>query len=144
MKLKLFPKIEPAVLSDFLGNEDNITLENLSGLKNIELDVISTLIGIPTYGTKTKKIDRIIDLWDLRYTLTGYESSLEGAQKLADSYLRVELHDMARRAKIWKSGNKIGLAVVLIKWHDGCRRKGKEFLTEVKTKRRKRTYGESY
>ncbi len=132
MQLKLFPKIEPATLADFMGNKDNITLENLIGLKNIELDAISTLMGISRHGTKVIKIDRIIDLWDLRYTLAGYETTHEGAQKLADFYRRVELHDMARRAKTWKSGNKISLAIVLIKWRDMCRDRGKCFLNKVK------------
>ena len=137
MQLRLFPKIEPARFFDLIGSEDNITLNNLNGLKSIELDVVSTLMGIPKYGTKEKKVARIIDLWDLRHTLTGYESSLEGAQEFADFYRHVELHDMARRAKVWRSGNKIALAVVLIKWRDGCRRKGKGFLTEAKKERGK-------
>ena len=135
MQLRLFPKIDPARFFDLIGSEDNITLKNLIGLKNVELDVVSTLMGIPRHGTKKKKIDRIIDLWDLRHTLTEYGPSLEGAQELANFYRRVELHDMARRAKIWKSGNKIGLAVVLLNWRDRCRRKGKEFLTEAKKRR---------
>ena len=134
MQLKLFPKIEPAVFAALVGAKDNITLNNLNGLKSIELDVVSTLMGIPRYGTKEKKIARIIDLWDLRHTLTGYEPSLEGAQELANLYRRVELHDMARRAKVWRSGNKIGIAVVLLNWRDRCRRKGKGFLTETKRK----------
>ena len=54
------------------------------------------------------------------------------AKKLADAYRRVELHDMARRVKCWRSGNKIGLAAALLGWRDRARRSGQKFLNEVR------------
>lgn len=114
LQLLIFPELKPATLGDIVYNNKPINFENIKHFKNIELDVVSKLMGIPLYGTKAKKIYHILDLWDLRQTLAGFDSSYEGAKKLSDQYRRVELHDMCRRVKIWKSGNKVQLAIVLL------------------------------
>ena len=132
MQLAMFPELEPASLRDLVRNTKDVTYENIKHLKNIELEVISKLMGIPSYGTKAQQIYRILDLWDLRHTLAEYDSDHEGMQKLADFYRRVELHDMCRRAKAWKSGNKKGLAAALLGWRNLARHKGQKFLNEIR------------
>jgi hypothetical protein len=136
IQFSLFPELEPPTLKELVWNRADITFENLEFLKGIELDVICKLMGIPLSGTKAKKINRILNLWDLRHTLSKYEYSHEGAKELSDFYFRVELHDMCRRAKIWRSGNKSQLSLSLLFWRDSARRKGKKFLKEAKEYRK--------
>lgn len=137
-QLSMFPGLDPVILRDIVYNYKNITFENIQHLKNVELEVISKLLGIPMFGTKAKKIYRIIDLWDLRHTLAEYDSSsFEGVKKLANTYYRMELHDMCRRAKTWRSGNKIGLSASLLNWRDMCRKTGQDFYREARDYRKK-------
>lgn len=131
-QLNLFPELASPTVVDLAFGRKEITDENLRHLSSVELDVICTLMGIPKNGTKSRKINRILDLWDLRQTLKDYESSYDGAKKLADSYKRKELYDFAKRTKGWKSGNKIGLASSLLGWRDRCRQKGYNFFNETK------------
>ena len=141
---RLFPELDPASISDMMYGRAEVTLENLRSLKNIELDAVAALMGIPTYGTKSKKIYRILDLWNLRQTLTGYKSTHEGARVLADFFRQVELHDMCRRAKAWRSSpTKLGLAISLIHWRDACQRKGQAILKSTRRQKHEKMVNNS-
>lgn len=129
---KLFPKFEPVNVPDLIFGRADINLSNLKPLKRIELEFLCRILGITFCGTKKKMTVRILDRWNLRQTLSEYDSSHEEAKLLANFYRRVELYDMCRRAKIWKSGSKIALAVSLLSWRNLCRHKGQKFFNEMK------------
>lgn len=109
-----------------------------------ELEALCRLLGIPYSGTKVVKINRLLDMADLRVTLSTWgewhcddfheaqKKARELAEEIVTRYKRSELVAMARRAKIFYGVPKFGIVVALLQWRDECRMKGYLFNDEIK------------
>ncbi len=95
-----------------------------------EFNAINTVMGFPTTGNRVKKVDRFMELYDLRKKLQDYATTFDGATAYAKAYKKDELKSQAKTAKIWSSGNKVQLAGALLGWRDRTRRKGLTTLIE--------------
>lgn len=105
-----------------------------------ELEALCRLLGVPYSGTKAERISRSLDMAALRGELATwgeYEGSKDRAHAIADEvarrYTRSQLVALAKRAGIFYGVNKRGLAIGLLRWRDNCRRRGAEFLRDLRS-----------
>lgn len=107
--------------------KSKFTIHNLSLLKKMELKALAHLMNSPVSGNIATLTNRLVDVYDLRKQLGFYD---EDPQELVNDFKRKELHEMCKRAKIWRSGNKYALAVSLLRWRNRCRRDGQRTFRE--------------
>ena len=85
-------------------------------------------MGAPHSGTKSELIIRLLSLRIVRMELRSYTADFAGAQAMAQAFKRERLRWMCEQSNLWKSGNKVALGGVLLKWREDCRRRGQEYL----------------
>jgi hypothetical protein len=101
---------------------------DLDCLTNAELAWISRLLGIPFSGTKSQRVERILDALELRVILAACTNDPE---PLAATYRLKELQAFAKRAGTYRWLNKRGVAAGLLTWRNQCRRDGQRALDEL-------------
>jgi hypothetical protein len=112
------------------------TRERLQPLSASEIRALCLIVGIPSSGGKDMCLERLLDLTALQRTLRPYWKSLETVpdpeqiQALADCYCKRDLVAMAKRAGIFYSTTKYGIAAGLIQWDRSCVRKGRQIVEE--------------
>ena len=110
--------------------------DDLWTLPGNDLRFLCRIMGVPSYGTKPVMIVRLLSLRIVRMELSqfqcdGFSRETSGAVALvAGSFKRERLKWMCEQANLWKSGNKIQLACVLLSWRNKCRLEGQKFLAE--------------
>jgi len=110
--------------------------DDLETLPRKELRFLCRIMGVPDYGTKAVIIVRLLSLRIVRMELSGFQcdgfaSDTSGAVLLvASTFKRERLRWMCEQANLWKSGNKVQLASVLLSWRNKCRLSGQKFLAE--------------
>lgn len=90
-----------------------------------ELQFLCRMLGLPHSGTRAVVIVRLLSCRIVRLELSKFPDDVE---PVVESFTRSRLHWMCCQAKLWKSGNKRGLARVLLMWRNECRDKGQKFL----------------
>lgn len=105
---------------------------DLALLTSEELEALAMLLNCPRTGPKERLIVKLLATRQLRFKLTTFPCTLEGARLLAGQKRREDLKAMAAEAGTWKSGNKVQLAASLISWRDRCRAAGTRFFEEQK------------
>ena len=130
------------------GDPDFWDEEGLGYLSTIQLQSLCELMGIPYSGTRPECIERLLFAWQLRnflasypcdesYTPEGQARFRAAAEQLAADHKRDVLLGWARGAKIYLGGNKYGLAIGLLQWRQGCRRRGTAAYNQAKQNVRK-------
>lgn len=104
--------------------------DDLRNLTNTELEHISRLLGIPTSGTKDKKIKRILESVEARTLIAGW--SVEDRFNLVKKYTQAQLKKIAQLAGTMHYGAKIQMITSLIIWRDTSRRTGAEYTEQYK------------
>lgn len=107
------------------------TSAQLSVLRNIELECLCKLLGVPHSGAKATKVARLLDLAELRTRLAPFERP----DQLADRYRLRELRRMAQRAGTYAHTTKYGVAAGLLQWRNEARLRGQAFYIEVQAAR---------
>jgi len=109
-----------------------------------ELEALCRLLGVPYSGTKAARVVRLLDMADLRMTLStwgeydhedfmkSHKKAYEIAKEVAAKYKKTELIGMAKRAKVFYSLPKHGIVISLLQWRDKCRSMGQKFNEEIR------------
>jgi hypothetical protein len=90
-----------------------------------DLEFLSRMMGIPHSGTKEKRIVRLLSCRIVRKALAHFG---DDPADVVPAFKRERLKWMCQQANLWKSGNKYGLSVVLLRWRNQCRLDGSEYL----------------
>lgn len=100
---------------------------DLATLPKRELVFLCRIMGIPTYGNAETITIRLLTCRIVRKELSPFG---DDPAAVVPVFKRSRLHWMCQQAKLWKSGNKYSLSVVLLRWRNECRHKGQAFLNE--------------
>ncbi len=100
---------------------------DLETLPNRELEFLSRMMGIAFSGTKSARIVRLLSCRIVRRELSKFEANPDGVKALTEQFKRSRLRWMCDQAHVWKSGNKLQLAVCLLNWRNRCRREGNAY-----------------
>ncbi|HEV2207329.1 MAG TPA: hypothetical protein VG167_01025 [Verrucomicrobiae bacterium] len=103
---------------------------DLEKLPRNELRFLCYLMGIAHSGTKADLIVRLLTLRLVRKDLSKFGSDHDALLAVVAEFKRSRLRWMCQQANLWKSGNKIQLASVLLSWRNRCRQQGLKFLEE--------------
>jgi hypothetical protein len=96
-----------------------------------EIQCLCMLLCSPKSGTKEKVVTRLLAVRQVRIKLAPFAASREGMEAVVLSFRKEALQWMAKEAGLWRSGNKLQLANVLINWRERCRAEGQKFLQEA-------------
>lgn len=101
--------------------------DDLATLPGKELVFLAKNLGLAHSGTKEKLIVRILSCRIVRARLAPFT---DDPSPVAEKFKRESLRWMCEQANLWKSGNKIQLAAVLLRWRNQCRKAGQKYLQE--------------
>lgn len=107
--------------------------DDLPKLRVAELRLLSQLLGGPKSPPKAELVTRILCTRLIRLEIARFGSTREAAQDLAQSARKERLKWMAKQMKLWRSGSKIQLAIVLINWRDRARLEGQKLLDTLRS-----------
>ncbi|MEA3211679.1 MAG: hypothetical protein QOE70_4736 [Chthoniobacter sp.] len=119
----LFGELVHNVDDDSLWNEYELAKLTLN-----ELQSLAILFACAKTGTKEELVTKVLAIRLIRIRVAPYESSRDGARELTTKFDGRALRQMCKEANLWRSGNKIQLAIGLINWRDRCRREGQKAL----------------
>ncbi|MFP5274240.1 hypothetical protein [Coleofasciculus sp.] len=114
--------------------------EELEALNGKCLEALSCLMGIPKSGKKSVKIQRLLDMAQVREALYSFklpdtrdhDAVTEVCKSLAARFLSRELKALCRRVKIYCPSTKYGMASALLNWLKSTTEKGMRFLSEMR------------
>jgi hypothetical protein len=114
--------------------------EELGALNGKCLEALSCLMGIPKSGKKSVKIQRLLDMAQVRDVLKSFklpdtrdhDAVTEVCKSLAARFLGRELKALCRQVKIYCPSTKYGMASALLNWRKSCTEKGMRFLSEMR------------
>lgn len=106
-----------------LWNEDELPKCSLEEVRHLAM-----LLGSPKSGPKEKVIVRLLAVRQVRLAVAKYPLNEEGAKALVADNQKERLKWMAKEAGLWRSGNKLQLAIVVLQWRDRCRAEGQKLL----------------
>ncbi|NER95069.1 MAG: hypothetical protein F6J86_14735 [Symploca sp. SIO1B1] len=125
----------------------------LSALSCKCLEALSYIMGIPKSGKKEQKIQRLLDMAEVREAIQefkpperisstdpnerdNWKEICDVAQQLADKYLGKELRAFCSKVKRFAVSTKWGMAMSLLSWRSECNAKGQRFVQEMRTARK--------
>lgn len=100
-----------------------------------EIQVLCRLLGSPKSGSKEKVIARLLAVRQVRLKLSRFQ---DDPHAIVPEFRKEALKHMAREAGLWRSGNKIQLATVLLNWRNKCRHDGQKFFEDISAELAKR------
>lgn len=103
-------------------NEDDLAL-----LPARELRFLCRMAGFYHTGTKEKLIVRLLSCRIVRLELARFG---DDPYLVVPLFSRSRLRWMCEQANLWKSGTKVQLAAVLLKWRNTCRLEGQKYWQE--------------
>jgi hypothetical protein len=101
--------------------------DDLAKLPAKELVFLCHMAGVAHSGTRAEIIVRLLSLRLVRLELSPFKDE---ASEVANVFKRDRLRWMCVQANLWKSGSKIQLAAVLLKWRNQCRLDGQKYFQE--------------
>ncbi|NER26011.1 MAG: hypothetical protein F6J96_36040 [Symploca sp. SIO1C2] len=106
------------------------------------LEALSYIMGIPKSGKKEEKIQRLLDMAEVRLAIKDFsfkedwEEFKVEAQSLANKYLGRDLKALCKKVKQFAPSNKYGMASALLGWKKNCNARGQRFVQEMRTARK--------
>ncbi|NER45979.1 MAG: hypothetical protein F6J92_04685 [Symploca sp. SIO1A3] len=117
------------------------------------LEALSYIMGIPKSGKKVQKIQRLLDMAEVRKAIRefnppdrlnstdpnereNWEQICDVAQQLADKYLGRELRAFCKKVKRFAVSTKWGMAMSLLSWRRECNAKGQRFVQQMRAARK--------
>ncbi|NER50732.1 MAG: hypothetical protein F6J92_29485 [Symploca sp. SIO1A3] len=127
--------------------------EELFALSCKCLEALSYIMGIPKSGKKVQKIQRLLDMAEVRKAIwefnppdrlnstdpnerENWEQICDVAQQLADKYLGRELRAFCKKVKRFAVSTKWGMAMSLLSWRKECNAKGQRFVQQMRAARK--------
>lgn len=98
---------------------------DLQKLTLAELEFLARVMGVAFSGTKEKRIVRLLSCRIVRKELSRFK---DNPSEVAQAFKRERLKWMCVQGNLWRSGNKIQLATVLLNWRNRCRHDGSRYL----------------
>lgn len=101
---------------------------DVAKLRMIELQTLAMLVGAPKSGRKDDVVVRVLAVRCVREKLSKFGND---AAEVLPHFRKEALKHMARECGLWRSGNKLQLAAVLLTWRNRVRAEGEKLLGEL-------------
>lgn len=114
-------------------------LEELQALNSISLEALSVIMGVPKSGTKSRKIERLWAVAEVRGAMKDFvnpqshDDAVKIAQEIAGRFKGKQFKALCLKVKVFAPGTKYGMAASLLNWRKTCNSNGMQALQTLKS-----------
>jgi hypothetical protein len=114
-------------------------LRELQALNGACLEALSVIMGIAKSGTKSRKIERLWAVTQVRGAIKDFanpqshDEVVEIALLVAGRFKGKELKALCKKAKVFAPSTKYGMAASLLGWRRNCNSNGMQALQNLKS-----------